>query len=111
MTWEVREIRSQFPALQELYNGLPAVFCDGPGGSQMPASALMAMQEYLSRFSANSGGQFETSMATDQVTAEARNVAADLLGASSDEIIFGANMTTLTYMLSRSIGQTLVPGG
>ncbi len=110
MTWKVREIRSQFPALQELYNGTPAVFCDGPGGSQMPASVFMAMQEYLSRFSANSGGQFETSLATDQVTAEARNVAADLLGASSDEIIFGANMTTLTYMLSRSIGQTLVAG-
>ena len=106
----MREVRSQFPALQELYSGAPAIFCDGPGGSQMPVSVIMALQEYLSRFAANSGGRFETSLATDRVLAEARNVAADLLGATPEEIVFGANMTTLTYMLSRSVGQTLVPG-
>ena len=110
MSLEVREVRSQFPALQELYNGAPAVFCDGPGGSQMPSSVILAMQEYLSRYAANSGGLFETSIATDQVVAEARSGAADLLGAMPEEIVFGANMTTLTYMLSRSVGQTLAAG-
>ncbi len=110
MTLPVREVRSQFPALQELYSGAPAIFCDGPGGSQTPVSVIMALQEYLSRFVANAGGRFETSLATDRVLAEARNVAADLLGATPAEIVFGANMTTLTYMLSRSVGQTLVPG-
>ncbi len=110
MTLPVREIRSQFPALQELYSGAPAVFCDGPGGSQTPVSVIMAMQEYLGRFAANSGGRFETSQATDQVLAEARNVAADFLGATPAEIVFGANMTTLTYMLSRSVSQILAPG-
>ncbi len=110
MTLPVREVRSQFPALQELYNGSPAIFCDGPGGSQTPVSVVMAMQEYLSRFAANTGGRFETSLATDRVVAEARQVAADLLGARPTEIVFGANMTTLTYMLSRSVGRTLAPG-
>ncbi len=110
MTLPVREVRNQFPALQELYNGAPAIFCDGPGGSQTPVSVIMAMQEYLSRFAANTGGQFETSRATDRVVAEARHAAADLLGATPHEIVFGANMTTLTYLLSRSLGQTLAPG-
>lgn len=110
MTLEVREVRSQFPALQGTYAGTSAIFCDGPGGSQTPDSVILAMQEYMGRYAANSGGVFETSLATDHVVSEARSGAADFLGATPAEIVFGANMTTLTYMLSRSVGQTLAPG-
>lgn len=110
MSLVVREVRSHFPALQELYRGASAVFCDGPGGSQTPAPVIMAMQEYLSRFGANTGGQFETSLATETVEQEARKAMADLFNASPREIAFGANMTTLTYAISRCLGRTLAPG-
>lgn len=110
MSLVVREVRSHFPALQELYRGASAVFCDGPGGSQTPAPVILAMQEYLSRFGANTGGQFETSLATETVEQEARKAMADLFNASPREIAFGANMTTLTYALSRCLGRTLAPG-
>lgn len=110
MPLRIQEVRGQFPALQETYSNQPAIFCDGPGGAQTPLSVIMAMQEYLSRYSANTGGVFETSVVTDQVVEKAHAVMADMLNAEADEIVFGANMTTLTYALSRSLGRILAPG-
>lgn len=110
MSLPAREVRSQFPALQEIYGQGPAIFCDGPGGAQTPTSVIMAMREYLGRFHANTGGHFETSQATGQVQLEAHRLMADLLNASAHEIVFGANMTTLTYMISRCLGQIFAPG-
>jgi cysteine desulfurase family protein (TIGR01976 family) len=103
--------RSQFPALCRYGNGRTAIFLDGPGGTQVPQSVLDAMVHYLTTCNANHGGVFTTSRESDAILHEAHRAAADLLNApSADEIIFGANMTTLTFHLSRAFGRTLRPG-
>ncbi|HLX82486.1 MAG TPA: cysteine desulfurase-like protein [Terriglobales bacterium] len=103
-------VRAQFPALAQSVNGHPAVFMDGPGGTQVPRHVIEAISDYLARNNANSGGAFHTSHNTDAVIAEARSAMGDFLNCDADEIVFGANMTTLTYAMSRAIGRDLGPG-
>ena len=86
------------------------VFLDGPGGTQVPQMVIDAISEYLSRNNANTGGAYFTSHATDQMMAEARSAMADFLNCEPDEIVFGANMTTLTFAMSRALGRELGPG-
>jgi cysteine desulfurase family protein (TIGR01976 family) len=107
---EVEEIRKQFPALQEEYNGKPAIFFDNPGGTQVHGSVIEAMTDYLTRRNSNTHGQFETSRRTDEVIDNAHQAVADLLGCDSDEVIFGNNMTSLTFHLSRSLAREFKPG-
>jgi len=109
---DLSPLRSQFPALQETdEQGRPYVYFDGPGGTQVPQSVMDAMTDYLVRSNANKGGHFVTSRRNDQMLDEAHVAIADFLNAPSpQEIAFGANMTTLTFALSRSIGYTLQPG-
>ena len=107
---DVANLRRQFPALQDLYNGQPAVFFDNPGGTQVPQRVIDAMVDYLARRNANTHGLFETSKRTDATIAGARQAAADLLGAKPDEIVFGANMTSLAFQLSRSLARELKAG-
>jgi cysteine desulfurase family protein (TIGR01976 family) len=106
LTW----VRSQFPSLAQTVNGQPAVFLDGPGGTQVPQRVINAISGYLSRDNANTGGAYQTSRNTDRMIAEARTAMGDFLNCEADEIVFGANMTSLTYALSRSIGRELEPG-
>jgi cysteine desulfurase family protein (TIGR01976 family) len=101
--FDVYEIRKLFPALQEEFGGLPATFFDNPGGTQVPQPVIGAMVDYLTRRNANSHGAFVTSRRTDEVIAAAREAAADLLNADPTEIVFGANMTTLTFHLARAL--------
>lgn len=103
-------IRDQFPALKQEINGQPATFLDGPGGTQVPRAVIAAMSDYLIRSNANAHGAFATSERTDALIAAARTAIADFLGCEGGEVVFGANMTTLTFSLSRAIGQTLQPG-
>jgi cysteine desulfurase family protein (TIGR01976 family) len=103
-------VRSQFPALAQTVNGHPAIFLDGPGGTQVPRQVIDAITDYLSHNSANSGGAYQTSRNTDRMIAEARSAMGDFLNCNADEIVFGTNMTTLTYAMSRSIGRELGPG-
>ena len=103
-------VRSQFPSLSQTVQGSPAVFLDGPGGTQVPRRVIDAMAEYVKHSNANTNGAYATSFRTNQVIEEARAAMADLLGCDTDEIVFGANMTSLTYALSRSIGRELGPG-
>jgi cysteine desulfurase family protein (TIGR01976 family) len=103
-------IRSQFPALSRPIGGRVPVFFDGPGGTQVPASMIEAMSRYLLASNANAHGAFATSRETDEVIASARAACADFLGCDADEVVFGANMTTLAYSLSRAIGRELKPG-
>ncbi len=110
MTIDVSWARSQFPALQEQVNNQPAVFFDGPGGTQVPERGINAISDYLRHANANTHGAFLTSQRTDAVIEASRQAMADFLGCDADEVIFGANMTTLTFALSRAIGQTLQPG-
>jgi len=109
-TLDVARIRAQFPSLAQTVNGHPAVFLDGPGGTQVPQCVIDAISGYLGRDNANTGGAYATSRRTDATIAEARSAMADFLNCAADEIIFGPNMTTLTYAMSRAIGRDLAPG-
>lgn len=104
--------RSQFPALQlKDASGRPAIYFDGPGGTQAPQSVIDAMNQHLIRRLSNTHGAFATSRATDETIHQARAVMADFLNAPApDNIAFGANMTSLTFHVSRSIGRDLKPG-
>jgi cysteine desulfurase family protein (TIGR01976 family) len=107
----ITALRSEFPALGRVDAGTPTVFFDGPGGTQVPRGVIEAVERYYLTSNANSGGAFASSERSDAMVGEAHQVAADLLGANSqDEIKFGANMTTLTFHVSRSIGATLKAG-
>ena len=103
-------VRSQFPSLSQTVNGHPAAFLDGPGGTQVPQRVIDAISEYLRRDNANTCGAYWTSRRTDAMLADARAAMADFLNCGADEIVFGQNMTTLTYAMSHAIGRHLGPG-
>src|SRR5437016_8168053 len=108
---DIHALRRQFPALQPGPDGRSAVFLDGPGGTQVPERVIDAMTHYLRTCNANHGGKFATSVASDRCLAAGHEALADLLNAPSpDEIVFGANMTTLTLHFSRAFAKTLRPG-
>ena len=106
----VERIRSAFPALERTHNGFPVAYFDGPGGTQVPRSVGDAMLDYLYHHNANTEWAYPTSAETDEALHEARKALGDFLNASPGEIVFGANMTTLTLHLSRAIGRTLTEG-
>ena len=108
---DVERIRSQFPALSRQFNGQPLVYFDAPGGTQTVQHCITRMVDYLQRSNANTHGAFITAQESDQIIEDAHEAGADFLNAKSrDEIVFGQNMTSLTFSLSRSIGQTLREG-
>ncbi|MES1248215.1 MAG: cysteine desulfurase-like protein [Actinomycetota bacterium] len=102
---DVDAIRSRFSALQ-----VPTAFFDGPGGTQVPDSVIDAIAGYLRDSNANLGGAFGNSRASDALVAQARLTAAAFLRCEPDDAFFGANMTTLNFALSRTVGRTLVEG-
>ncbi len=103
-------VRSQFPSLAQTINGHPATFLDGPGGTQVPQRVIEAISGYLRHNNANTAGAYATSRNTDTMIAGARAAMADFLNCDPGEVVFGPNMTTLTYAISRSIGRELGPG-
>ena len=107
---DLQHIRAQFPSLTRIVSGHPAVFLDGPGGTQVPQRVIDAISQYLAHDNANIGGAYITSRNSDKIVAEARTAMADFFHCDADEVIFGQNMTALTFMLSRSIGRELGPG-
>lgn len=107
---DLTHIRAQFPALSQTSNGDPAVFLDGPGGTQVPQRVIDAISDYLRHNNANTCGAYATSRNTDAVIAAARSAMADFLHCGADEVVFGANMTSLTFAISRAIGRDLKPG-
>jgi cysteine desulfurase family protein (TIGR01976 family) len=103
----IDQVRALFPALTRRVGEAPAIFLDGPGGSQVPQRVIDAVSGYLLRQNANSGGVFATSVETDAMLDEAHAAAADLLGANDHgEVAFGANMTTLTMALAHALART-----
>ncbi|MGA3103174.1 MAG: cysteine desulfurase-like protein [Terriglobales bacterium] len=110
LTLDINWVRAQFPALAQTVNGNAAVFLDGPGGTQVPQRVIDAISDYLARNNANTHGAFQTSHNTDRILEEARAAMADFLNCDADEIVFGANMTSLTFALSRALGRDLGPG-
>lgn len=104
-TAAVDSIRRQFPALDRIHKGRPVAYFDGPGGTQVPRSVVESMVDYLYHHNANTHWVYPSSVETDAMIASARGVVAEFLNASADEIVFGPNMTTLTYHLSRALGR------
>lgn len=108
---DLSHYRRYFPSLGLEVNGKQAIFFDNPGGTQVAQQVIDAMVTYFREANANTHGAFLTSNRTEQVISEARSSMADFLQAASpDEIVFGPNMTTLTFAFSRAIGKTLEPG-
>jgi cysteine desulfurase family protein (TIGR01976 family) len=103
-------VRQQFPALRQTVNGQPAVFFDAPGGTQVPQTVIDAISEYLSKWNANLGGAFLTSQRSELIVEQAHQAMADFFNCAPEEVVFGANMTTLTFALSRAIGRELKSG-
>ncbi|HEY2547808.1 MAG TPA: cysteine desulfurase-like protein [Candidatus Acidoferrum sp.] len=107
---DVAWVRSQFPSLQLQINGHPAAFLDGPAGTQVPKQVMDAVQNYFLKSNANTCGAFATSRSNDVIIASAREAMADFFNCDKDEVVFGQNMTTITFALARAIGRTLEPG-
>jgi len=106
----VAEIRAHFPALERTHNGFPVAYFDGPGGTQVPRAVVAAMSDYLLNHNANTHWDFPSSRETDARLLAARQALADWLGGTPQEIVFGANMTTLTFHLGRALGRAWKPG-
>ena len=98
-------IRHHFPALARRHNGYPVAYFDGPGGTQVPRQVAQAMTDYLLHHNANTHWAFPTSEETDRALLEGRRALADWIGGAPEEIVFGANMTTLTFHLGRALGR------
>ena len=103
------EIRSCFPALSRVHNNFPVAYFDGPGGTQVPTKVVEAMSDYLYHHNANTHWAYPTSAETDAAIEKAREICADFVNASPREIAFGANMTTLTFHLARTLGAQYGP--
>lgn len=111
MSFAIDDIRSEFPALALTDNGRRRIYLDNPAGTQVPRRVAEAVSRCLLETNANLGGYFATTLAAQQVVDDAHAAMADFLGAASaEEIIIGANMTTLTYHMSRTIGRDFAPG-
>src|SRR6058998_1073525 len=93
----IEAVRDRFHTLN-----VPLAFFDGPAGTQCPDSVIEAVSGYLLTANANAGGKFLTSIVTDEVIGAARAAASDLLGVMTDEVVFGPNMTSLNFHLSRT---------
>jgi cysteine desulfurase family protein (TIGR01976 family) len=106
----VAEIRRHFPALERVHNGYPVAYFDGPGGTQVPRYVVEQMSDYLYHHNANTHWAYPTSAETDVALEYARETVAEFVNASPTEIAFGANMTTLTFHLSRALSLNYSPG-
>ena len=105
IAFDVDAVRARFSAL-----AAPTAFFDGPGGTQCPDSVIDAIADYLRESNANLGGPFGNSRRSDALVAQARLSASSFLWCDPDETIFGANMTTLNFALSRTAGRTFAAG-
>ncbi len=109
-TLDIAWVREQFSSLKLQVNGQQAAFLDGPAGTQVSRQVIEAVSGYYLRANANTCGAFETSRRNDAMIAETRRAMADFFNCVSEEVVFGQNMTTITFALSRAIGRELKAG-
>src|SRR4029077_7249620 len=109
-TFDIAWVREQFPSLKLQVNGRAAAFLDAPAGTQVPKQVMDAVQNYFLTANANTYGQFQTSRRTDEMILSARAAMADFFHCDRDEVVFGQNMTTITFALARAIGRELKSG-
>jgi cysteine desulfurase family protein (TIGR01976 family) len=104
-------VRSQFPSLELSLDGRPAIFLDAPGGTQVPIAVTQTVRDYYRKHNSNVGGRFVTSKNTAEIVYKTRTALADFVHAyRPEEIVFGQNMTSLTFALSRAVAKTWKPG-
>src|SRR5258708_2259409 len=103
-------VREQFPSVKLQVNGQTAAFLDGRAGTQVPQQVMDAVQNYFLTANANTYGAFLTSRRTDEMILSARAAMADFFNCDSNEVVFGQNMTTITFALARAIGRELKSG-
>jgi len=108
--FDIKWVREQFPSLKLQVNGHTAAFLDGPAGTQVPKQVMDAVQNYFLRANANTYGAFLNSRQTDEMILSTRSALADFFNCDRNEIVFGQNMTTITFALARAIGRELKPG-
>ncbi|HUE57670.1 MAG TPA: cysteine desulfurase-like protein [Candidatus Udaeobacter sp.] len=108
--FDIGWVREQFPSLKLQVNGQAAAFLDGPAGTQVPMQVMVAIQNYLLSANANTYGAFLTSRRTNEMILAARAAMAAFFNCDSNEVVFGQNMTTITFALARAIGRELKPG-
>src|SRR5216684_8399204 len=109
-TFEIGWVREQFPSLKLQVNGHAAAFLDGPAGTQVPRQVMDAVQNYFLTANANTYGAFLTSRRNDEMIRSARGAMADFFNGDPNEVVFGQNMTTITFALARAISRELKPG-
>ena len=109
-TFDIAWAREQFPSLKLQVHGHPAAFLDGPAGTQVPKQVIDAIQNYFLSANANTYGPFLTSRRNDEMILRARAAMADFFNCDSNEVVFGQNMTTITFALARAIGRELKAG-
>jgi len=109
-TYDVTTVRSRFPALVDGALAGEAVDLDGPAGTQVPESVIEAMAAVHREGISNVGAGFPASASADRITSEARSAVADLFNAGPDEIVFGQNMTSLTFSISRALSREWADG-
>src|SRR6266705_2169362 len=108
--FDIAWAREQFPSLKLQVNGHAAAFLDGPAGTQVPKQVIDAIRNYFVSANANTYGAFLTSRRNDETILAARAAMADFFNCDSNEVVFGQNMTTITFALARAIGRDLKPG-
>src|SRR5437660_2417811 len=108
--FDIAWVRQQFPSLKLQVHGRPAAFLDGPAGTQVPKQVMDAVQNYFLTTNANTYGAFATSRRNDAMITSARAAMADFFNCDSNEVVFGQNMTTITFALARAIGRELKAG-
>jgi len=109
-TFDIEWVRGQFPSLKLQVNGQTPAFLDGPAGTQVPKQVMDAVQNYFLTANANTCGAFVTSRRTDEMIWAARAAMADFFNCDAANVVFGQNMTTITFALARAIGRELKPG-
>src|SRR5262252_8451979 len=108
--FDIAWVREQFPSLKLRVNGHTAAFLDGPAGTQVPWMVMESIQNYLTSANANTYGAFATSQRTNEIILKAREAMADFFNGDAGEVVFGQNMTTITFALARAIGRELKAG-
>src|SRR5215471_8221524 len=109
-TFDIAWARGQFPSLKLQVNGHQAAFLDGPAGTQVPKQVMEAVENYFVNANANTCGAFETSRRNDAMIASTRKAMADFLNCDANEVVFGQNMTTITFALARAVARELKAG-
>lgn len=109
-SYDVEGIRRRFPALSRIEDGRPVAYLDGPGGTQVPQTVIDAMAGTLEQGVGNLGGDFGSSEDAMRITDEARTLMSRFYNCSPEEVVFGQNMTSLTFAMSRAIAQTWESG-